>query len=117
MLFFVILFTIVILWRPSSTNRLYARSAFLDPDVEPPPEDFEELLIDTIVSGELRHSFFSGGGGVILSLFTWDEINSGEVVPVSIAPTTSQIASAQAWRSCVQVIPSDSRSRFHRLRP
>uniref|UniRef100_A0A915F0C4 Transmembrane protein 87A n=1 Tax=Echinococcus canadensis TaxID=519352 RepID=A0A915F0C4_9CEST len=51
LLFFVILLTIVILWRPSSTNKLYARSAFLDPDVEPPPEDLEERLLDAIVSG------------------------------------------------------------------
>ncbi|VDD83135.1 unnamed protein product [Mesocestoides corti] len=50
-LFFVILLAIVVLWRPSSTNKLYARSAFLDPDVEPPPEDLEELLLDAIVSG------------------------------------------------------------------
>ncbi|KAL5103690.1 Transmembrane protein 87A [Taenia crassiceps] len=51
LLFFVILLSIVILWRPSSTNKLYARSAFLDPDVEPPPEDLEERLLDAIVSG------------------------------------------------------------------
>ncbi|KAM3183511.1 hypothetical protein ACTXT7_010209 [Hymenolepis weldensis] len=51
LLFFAVLFAIVILWRPSSTNRLYARSAFLDPDVEPPPEDLEERLLDVIVSG------------------------------------------------------------------
>ncbi|VDL58244.1 unnamed protein product [Hymenolepis diminuta] len=53
LLFFAVLFAIVILWRPSSTNRLYARSAFLDPDVEPPPEDLEERLLDVIVSGTL----------------------------------------------------------------
>nr|CDS29980.2 Transmembrane receptor eukaryota [Hymenolepis microstoma] len=51
LLFFAVLFAIVILWRPSSTNRLYARSAFLDPDVDPPPEDLEERLLDVIVSG------------------------------------------------------------------
>ncbi|VDM32029.1 unnamed protein product [Hydatigera taeniaeformis] len=51
LLFFIVLLTIVVLWRPSSTNKLYARSAFLDPDVEPPPEDLEERLLDAIVSG------------------------------------------------------------------
>ncbi|KAL7053197.1 hypothetical protein AAHC03_019495 [Spirometra sp. Aus1] len=51
LLFFVVLVAIVFQWRPSSTNKLYARSAFLDPDVEPPPEDLEERLIDSIVSG------------------------------------------------------------------
>ncbi|VDN10695.1 unnamed protein product [Dibothriocephalus latus] len=50
-MFFVVLVAIVFQWRPSSTNKLYARSAFLDPDVEPPPEDLEERLIDSIVSG------------------------------------------------------------------
>uniref|UniRef100_A0A183TSW5 SH2 domain-containing protein n=1 Tax=Schistocephalus solidus TaxID=70667 RepID=A0A183TSW5_SCHSO len=50
-LFFVVLVAIVFQWRPSSTNKLYARSAFLDPDVEPPPEDLEERLIESIVSG------------------------------------------------------------------
>ncbi|BHF80468.1 Transmembrane protein 87A [Sparganum proliferum] len=51
LLFFVVLVAIVFQWRPSSTNKLYARSAFLDTDVEPPPEDLEERLIDSIVSG------------------------------------------------------------------
>ncbi len=44
-------------------------------------------------------------------------IHPGGVVPVSTATTTSRIAAAQTWRFCVQVISSDSHSRFHRLMP
>ncbi len=36
---------------------------------------------------------------------------------MAIEATTSRDVAAQAWRSSVQVIPSDSHSWFHRVRP
>ncbi len=42
------------------------------------------------------------------SLLAYDDFQPGEDVPMSISTTTSRIAAAQAWRSCVQVLSSEA---------
>ncbi len=74
-------------------------------------------VAQTVVVGNFQLFAIPMRSGHVSCLLTWDDIHPAEVVPVSTATTKSRISAAQAWRSCIQVIPSGSHSRFHRLRP